>query len=440
VGLVERFTEINNATCSKKTELLCGAVSLPGHVVILIVAYVFIAPLDWVDADKFLLVAWGFVALSAIGYVAAHYVARTGAEGTWTYWIYALPYGVLSAEGLYQFGPASSPLIAWYPMIIMVVCLWYDAKLGLIALAFGGLMYVPLFILSAADAIPYAPALQDRSIDAQQDPAYVVGMALLVFLYVTLGTLCAAVNAKSRALTQRRLDEAHTTLERSAQLIARYVPAELAEGILAGSESMSEGHHRTKLTVFFSDIVSFSDIAEELEPEDMAMVLNEYFTEMTDIARKHHGMVDELQGDALLIFFGAPERTDDKEHALQAVAMANEMQSAMEGLNERWRNAGITETICVRMAINTGVVTVGNFGSTTRMKYAVLGKHVNIAARLQALCDPGKTLVSYATYLLVKDRISCTPKGALQLKGINKPVEAFEVVAPATSHKHSQYI
>jgi class 3 adenylate cyclase len=440
VGLVERFTEINTASTSRKTELLCGYVSLPGHVVILIVAYVFIAPLDWVDADMFLLVAWAFVVISAVGWVCARSVAHTGGEGTWTYWIYALPYGALSVEALYQFGAQSSPLIAWYPMIILVVCLWYDAKLGLIALAYGGVLYVSLFILSATDVVPYAPAIDDRSLDTQQDPMYVAGMALLVVLYVTLGTLCAAANSKARALTQQRLDDAHTELERSAQLIARYVPAELAEGILAGSESVTEGHHRTKLTVFFSDIVGFSDIAEELEPEDMAMVLNEYFTEMTDIARKHAGMVDELQGDALLIFFGAPHRTDDKEHALQAVAMANEMHAAMEGLNERWRNRGITEELCVRMAINTGVVTVGNFGSTTRMKYAVLGKHVNIAARLQALCDPGKTLVSYATYLLIKDRISCTPKGALQLKGIHKPVEAFEVVAPTPSHQHSQYI
>jgi class 3 adenylate cyclase len=440
VGLVERFTEINNSTTSRKTALLCGAVSLPGHLVILIVSYIFIAPLDWIDADRFLLIAWAWVALSLGCALLAHWVGRNGAEGTWTYWVYALPYGALSALALYQFGVQSSPLMAWYPVVIMVVCLWYDAKIGLIALAYGIAIYTPLFILSATDAVPYAPALLDHDLDRQQDPRYVAGIGLLVFLYVTIGTLCAALNSKARALTQQRLDEAHTQLNKSAQLIARYVPAELAEGILAGSESVSEGHHRTKLTVFFSDIVSFSDIAEELEPEDMAMVLNEYFTEMTAIARKHSGMVDELQGDALLIFFGAPQRTDDKAHALQAVAMANEMHAAMESLNQRWRNAGITEEVCVRMAINTGVVTVGNFGSTTRMKYAVLGKHVNIAARLQALCDPGKTLVSYSTYLLVKDRISCTPKGALQLKGIHKPVEAFEVVAPTPSHKHSQYI
>lgn len=427
MDLVERFTAINNSTTSRKTFLLCGAVSLPGHLVILLVVYVLIAPLDWVDADGVVLAAWGFVVLSAVCAAVAWAVARAGAEGTWTYWIYALPYGALSAYTMSQFGMQSTPLMAWYPMIIMVVCLWYDAKLGLIALAYGVGIYVPFFVLSATGGLAYAPALLDREIDRQEDPRYVLGIALLVFLYMIIGSVTAALNSKARALTQRRLDEAHNRLNDATTLISRYVPAELAEGILSGHPDVADGHHRRKLTIFFSDIVNFSDIAEELEPEDLATVLNEYFTEMTEIARRHHGTVDELQGDALLIFFGAPERTSDREHALAAVAMATEMQAAMPGLNERWRSAGITEEVQVRMAVNTGVVTVGNFGSATRLKYAVLGKHVNVAARLQAVADPGTTLLSYSTYLLVKDEVTCTPKGALQLKGIHKPVEAFQV-------------
>lgn len=80
------------------------------------------------------------------------------------------------------------------------------------------------------------------------------------------------------------------------------------------------------------------------------------------------------------------------------------------------------------MGINTGVVTIGNFGSPERMKYAALGKHVNLAARLQSHCEPGKLLLSHATWLLVHDEIACTQKGELQLKGIHKPVMTYEVV------------
>lgn len=85
-------------------------------------------------------------------------------------------------------------------------------------------------------------------------------------------------------------------------------------------------------------------------------------------------------------------------------------------------------TLRVRMGINTGVVTVGNFGSEERTKYTALGKQVNIAARIQSQCEPGKVLLSHTTWLLVRDEITCMPKGELTLKGLNRPMPAYEVV------------
>jgi class 3 adenylate cyclase len=81
------------------------------------------------------------------------------------------------------------------------------------------------------------------------------------------------------------------------------------------------------------------------------------------------------------------------------------------------------------MGINTGVATVGNFGSAERTKYTALGKQVNVAARIQAQCDPGKVLISHPTWLLVRDEIACTPMGELTLKGLHKPMPAHEVVS-----------
>lgn len=252
-------------------------------------------------------------------------------------------------------------------------------------------------------------------------------MGFTVMLYLIIGVPIAFFSARAQDVMKLRLDEARQQLDETAHLIARYVPAEVAEDIFAGRSVATDGHQRRKLTVFFSDLVGFSDIAEELEPEDLALVLNEYFTEMTAIARKHGGTVDELQGDALLILFGAPHQTTNKDQAKRAVAMAAEMHAVMHDLNERWRDMGITEVLRVRMGINTGVVTVGHFGSADRVKYAALGKHVNIAARLQAIAQPGSTVLSYATYLLVKDSVDCTSLGEQQLKGIVRPVEAFRV-------------
>jgi len=212
-------------------------------------------------------------------------------------------------------------------------------------------------------------------------------------------------------------------------LIRRYVPEQVADAVLSGAPEAIERHERRKLTIFFSDLVGFTDLSEELEPEDLAMVLHDYFTEMSAIARRHAGTVDDLVGDAILVFFGAPEFTDDHDQALRAVRMAVEMQEAMGPLNRRWASAGIPETLQVRMGINTGVVTVGNFGSAERTKYTALGKQVNIAARIQSHCEPGKVLLSHATWLLVRDEITCTPKGELTLKGLHKPMPAYEVQA-----------
>jgi class 3 adenylate cyclase len=109
--------------------------------------------------------------------------------------------------------------------------------------------------------------------------------------------------------------------------------------------------------------------------------------------------------------------------------MATEMQEAMGPLNQRWASAGIPETLAVRVGVNTGVATVGNFGSAERTKYTALGKQVNVAARIQAQCEPGKVLISHTTWLLVRDEIDCTPKGELPLKGLHKPMPAYEVVS-----------
>ncbi len=218
-----------------------------------------------------------------------------------------------------------------------------------------------------------------------------------------------------------------TQLQASQRLLRRYVPEQVADAVMSGTSEAVARHDRRKLTIFFSDLVGFTDLSEELEPEDLASVLHDYFTEMNAIARRHGGTVDDLVGDAILVFFGAPERTDDRDQALRAVGMAVEMQAAMGNLNQRWEAAGIPEKLCVRMGINTGVVTVGNFGSEDRTKYTALGKQVNIAARIQAQCEPGQVLLSHTTWLLVRDEIACVSRGELTLKGLNKPMPAYQV-------------
>jgi adenylate cyclase len=223
---------------------------------------------------------------------------------------------------------------------------------------------------------------------------------------------------------------AHTSeqLSRANEVISRYVASQLAEQILAGNYAAADKHDRQKLTLFFSDIKDFSEIADYAEPEDLSGVLNEYLSEMTLIGERYAGTIDKFVGDAIMIFFGAPVPTNDRDHALRAVQMAIEMQSRMTTLREKWRRDGFERPFEIRIGINTGQASIGNFGSRGRMDYTAIGRQVNLAARLQTHCEPGKILVSRSTWILVEDQIICTSKGAISVKGFQNPVEVYEVV------------
>jgi class 3 adenylate cyclase len=252
-----------------------------------------------------------------------------------------------------------------------------------------------------------------------------VAMTVIILLIAAI----AEAGLREQFVTEQTVVRQRSQLQASQRLLRRYVPEQVADAVISGPAESVDEHERRKLTIFFSDLVGFTDLSEELEPEDLATVLHDYFTEMSAIAKRHGGTVDDLVGDAILVLFGAPDRTDDHDQALRAVRMAVEMQSAMGPLNQRWASAGIPATLRVRMGINTGVATVGNFGSAERTKYTALGKQVNIAARIQSQCEPGKVLISHPTWLLVRDEINCTPKGELALKGLHKPMPAYEVVS-----------
>jgi len=227
------------------------------------------------------------------------------------------------------------------------------------------------------------------------------------------------------ALQEAALREQAEALDRANRLISRYVPVQVASRILAGDDTV-ERLDRRKITVFFSDVVGFSELADRIEAEEFARVLNEYLSEMTAIADVHGGTVDKFMGDAIVVLFGAPARGAEREHALAAVRMALAMQERMAALRERWLREGIEEPFQIRIGINTGVASVGNFGSHGRMDYTAIGRQVNLAARLQTHCEPGRVLVSHSTWALVEPEIPCQPRGAIQVKGVHHPVRVYE--------------
>jgi adenylate cyclase len=253
--------------------------------------------------------------------------------------------------------------------------------------------------------------------------AYFVLTAAVGFLFIALQRRQAATINGMNA----ELETANEFLASLSMKISRYLSPQIYKSIFSGQKDVIIHTERKKLTIFFSDIKDFTATTERLQPEQMTLLLNEYFTEMSNIALAHGGTIDKFIGDAMLIFFGDPETMGDAEDAKACLRMAIEMQHRIAGLNAKWRNAGIENPFRVRMGINTGYCNVGNFGSNERMDYTIIGAEANLAARLQSIAEPGHIVLSYETYVFVRNIIAAQALAPIIMKGISREVVPYAV-------------
>lgn len=226
---------------------------------------------------------------------------------------------------------------------------------------------------------------------------------------------------------EARVEEQMAELVRTGEL-KRFLPHQVAEGLLAGQLSTSDGFERRRLTLLFADMVGFTDLSDTLEPEELSEVFNEYLREMTAVAVAHGGTLDNYIGDGLMVIFGAPSQDEESAQAWAAVRAAFGMMARADELTAAIRERGIPADLRVRVGVNTGHCTVGVFGSDLLRAYKAVGFAVNMAARLQSEADPGTLLVGFRTYALVKDRVRARSRGELTLKGAARPVEAWEIL------------
>jgi class 3 adenylate cyclase len=224
-----------------------------------------------------------------------------------------------------------------------------------------------------------------------------------------------------------QLEEANDFLATVSMKIAKYLSPQVYKSIFSGQRDVVIATERKKLTIFFSDIKDFTATAERLQPEDLTHLLNEYLTEMSAIAQEHGATLDKFIGDAILAFFGDPETQGVAEDARACIRMAIDMQRRLARLNAAWRERGIEQPFRVRMGINTGFCNVGNFGSTDRMDYTIIGAEANLAARLQSIAEPGGIVASYETFALVRDMVRGRPLPAIRMKGINRDVVPYVI-------------
>ena len=217
-------------------------------------------------------------------------------------------------------------------------------------------------------------------------------------------------------------------VEAISNQLAKYLSPQIHEQIFSGKQNAEVKSNRKKLTVFFSDIVGFTSISDELESEEITNLLNFYLNEMSNIALEYGGTIDKYIGDAVMIFFGDPDSLGVEQDARKCVEMAVAMQKKMNELNGYWgKNFGLKSDLQIRIGINTGFCTVGNFGSEDRLDYTAVGATVNLASRLEGAAAPGSILVSEDTYLLVNSLFNFKEPREIDVKGLLRKIKLYEV-------------
>ena len=221
------------------------------------------------------------------------------------------------------------------------------------------------------------------------------------------------------------IEEKSAQLENLATRLAKYLSPQIYKSIFEEKQEVKSVHSRKNLTIFFSDIIQFTDLTDTMEPEKLAKVINSYLSEMTTIAVKSGGTIDKFIGDAIMVFFGDPETEGEVQDALKCVEMAILMRQRVEELQKHWKKMGVINGLGIRMGISTGFCTVGNFGSDLRLDYTVLGSPVNLAARLQSAAERNGILIDENTNNLINDVVQTEKNNTITPKGFVRPIDTF---------------
>ena len=233
------------------------------------------------------------------------------------------------------------------------------------------------------------------------------------------------VEKLNQHLEQRVTDQVGE-IERMGRL-RRFLPPQVADLIVAsGTEKQLESHRR-EITALFCDLRGFTGFSESSDPEDVMALLREYHAAIGQIIVRYSGTLERYAGDGVMVVFNDPVPVENS--ALQAVLMALEMRYAIGALTETWRRWG--HDIGFGIGIAHGFATLGTIGFEGRFDYAAIGTVSNVASRLCDEAKPGQILISPRVLTKVENAVTVEPVGEFELKGIRRPIAAYNVLATA---------
>lgn len=234
----------------------------------------------------------------------------------------------------------------------------------------------------------------------------------------------------SLAIYLKKFIEERKSKDQVRAIFSRYISEDVANELIEqGIESMHLGGHEREVTVFFSDLAGFTDLSENLKPEELGRILNIYFEEMSSIILAEKGTIDKFIGDAIMAFWNAP--LDLPRHANNACTAALLQRQALEKVRAEIKALGCDTFIDMRIGIHTGKAIIGNFGCSKRYDYTALGDTVNLASRLESINKQYGTniIISESTYEQIgKDRFIVRELDLITVKGKTKPIKIYELI------------
>ena len=241
--------------------------------------------------------------------------------------------------------------------------------------------------------------------------------------YEVVQQQASQLETQAQRLEQRVTDQVGE-IERMSRL-RRFLPPQVADLIVAsGTEKQLESHRR-EITALFCDLRGFTAFTEIEDAEDVMTLLREYHAAIGEIIVRYGGTLERYAGDGVMVIFNDPIPVDNP--ALQAVQMALEMREAIGALTEKWRQLG--HEIGFGIGIAHGYATLGTIGFEGRFDYAAIGTVSNVASRLCDEAKPGQILISRRVLMAVKDAVTIESVGEFELKGIRRPIAAYNVLA-----------
>jgi class 3 adenylate cyclase len=211
----------------------------------------------------------------------------------------------------------------------------------------------------------------------------------------------------------------------------RYLTQEVVARLLESEDGLELGGETREITMIMSDIRGFTALIADMQPQQVILFLNRYLGKMVEIIQDHSGIVDEIMGDGIFAFFGAPDPLPD--HPARAVACALQMQAVMEEVNALNKEDGFS-SIEMGIAVHTGTVVVANIGSEKRTKYGAVGSDVNLTGRMESYAVGGQVLISHSTYEGISQILEVADVLEIQMKGVAVTSVLYDVIGIAAPY------